>query len=224
VTDCAAALRVLRRLEWHGVSVTWDGDGVAFHPPQPVPDGVLEALAAMMRPFADGRSRLDLAHERHDSLLQAVKGAAPSDATDAQWKTAIEGLRIFLLSGWGAAAEAAGWTPSELYAVPPVWSRVDLCGVGLLIGDSEIVEITPTRIQIKTAGGALQSFYRAPTIDYRLVFRSRLKQIEGNYSGDSDEPRLRAIEWTVAEYRRNTGADLGAATVAVQTVLREAKQ
>jgi hypothetical protein len=149
----------------------------------------------------------------------------PPDVVEAHWRTALIGLRKFIADGGLDQARRCGWTDDELLSVPPVWSRGDLCGAGLLIGDAEVVSITPTEIRIKVpVSGSVQAFRRAPTIDYALVFRSRLQQIAGNYSAGSEEARLRAIEHTVAEYRRNTGADLAAATVAVQAVLRATKQ
>jgi hypothetical protein len=140
----------------------------------------------------------------------------PPDVVEAHWRTALIGLRKFIADGWLDKARRCGWTDDELLAIPPIWSRVDQCGVGPLIGDAEVVEISAARIQIRTTGGALQSFYRRPAIDYALVYRSRLKLIEGNYPAGSEEPRLRAIEWAVAEYRRNTGCDLEAAKAAVK--------
>ena len=120
-------------------------------------------------------------------------------------------------------AEVAGWPPSELYRVPEVWARVDQCGAALLIGDSEVIEVTAARIQIRTTGGALQSFYPAPAIDYALIYKSRLKQITGNYPAGSEEPRLRAIEWAVAEHRRNTGADPETSKAVVQAAIATTK-
>ncbi len=61
----------------------------------------------------------------------------------------MRGLRAFLSAGH---AEAAGWPRDELYRVPPQWSRVDLCGIGLLIGDREVTEVTSGEIRIKMKG------------------------------------------------------------------------
>jgi hypothetical protein len=158
----AAALRVLRALETHGASVTWDGTRVVVSPPHREADGVIETLGDLLRSGADGQSLLDQAWACHEPLMRTVKAAKPSDATDAQWRLAIEGLQIFLLSGWADEAERLGWLEIELYAIPPVWARVALCGAGLLIADREVIEVAANTIKIRTATGATQTFYRHP--------------------------------------------------------------
>ena len=42
--------------------------------------------------------------------------------------------------------------------------------------------------------------------DYRLVYQMRLKLIRGNCVGESEEPRLRAIEHAVKAYRNNNSS------------------
>jgi hypothetical protein len=141
--------------------------------------------------------------DRHQPLLAAVEDSRPPDVTRADWTAAIRGLRTFLTAGWGDKAEAEGWPLAELYLVPELWSQVHLCGAALLIGDREVVEVTPTRIGIKTASGSVLSFYRKPVVDYRVAYEAHLKAICGNYPGDSEEPRLRAVERTVVLFRSN---------------------
>ena len=148
----------------------------------------VQALAAVLRPDADGRSYLQQARERHAPFLREVKGAKPADADNRQWRSAIEGLESFLLSGWADEAQRLGWPKDELYAVPPLWARVDLCGAGLLIGDREVVGITSNEIRIKTASGATLAFYRKPTVDYGLIFETHLKLTRGNFAGDLRSP------------------------------------
>jgi len=194
--------------------VAWDGTAITFRPPHPVADGVVEALASMMRPGPDGRSILDAAWERHTPLLNSIRAARPSDVLNDPWRHTIDGLRIFLLSGLGDEAERLGWLRDELYAVPSVWNRVDLCGAALLIGDSAVVEVTSTRIQIRTSSGATQSFYRRPVPDYALAFRERLKA--AGEDGRGAEVRLRALEAVVNLYRsHHPDADVDTAKAAV---------
>ena len=123
------------------------------------------------RPYASGRPRratswgleplADL-FERHHPLLGAVEDSRPPDAPNNQWQTALRGLRAFLAAGHADVAERLGWPPGELYAVPPVWARVDLCGAALLIGDHAVIEVTADAIRVKTASGATQRFFRRP--------------------------------------------------------------
>jgi hypothetical protein len=131
------------------------------------------------------------------AIVEAAARSRPEDVSDAHWETALLGLRAFLDAGWGDKAEAAGWRHDELYRVPPVWARVDLCGAGLLIGDRTVTEVTSETIALVTASGAVQRFCRKPEPDFGLVYETHLKLIRGNYSGDSEEPRLRALEHTV---------------------------
>jgi hypothetical protein len=113
----------------------------------------------------------------------------------------MDGLWVFLAAGYGAEAERLGWPRNELYAAPPLWSRADLCGAALLIGDREVVNISLTEIRIKTASGATLGIYRKPQVDYGLVFRERLKLLGGDAA--KEEPQLRAMEFAVNFYRSN---------------------
>ena len=209
------ALHALRVLSRHNVAVSWVDGKVEFRCSSPPTSHVIAlldahepAIVTLMRPNGDGRSLLDLARERHKPLLEAVDAARPPDASDTQWRPAIEGLRFFLLSGHGDEALRLGWSSDELFSVPSHWPNVSQTGAGLLIGDCKIISITPAEIRIKASGDATQAFYRKPEGDYGLVFRDRLKLIVGHYPGGSDEPRLRAIDHTINVCRANTGLGL----------------
>jgi hypothetical protein len=145
---------------------------------------------------------------------KGLEVARPPDASDAQWQASMRGLQAFVGAGWAEKAVALGWTRDELFATPPLWSRVDLCGVALLVDDNEVIAVTPDAIKIKTASGSVQAFYRTPEPDFGLVFNERFKLLVGN--AGREEGRLRAIEFTVAEYRRaHPGAGLEDAKRAV---------
>ena len=162
------------------------------------------------------QARLDLARERHGPLLADVERRRPSDVSGGQWQTAMDGLWVFLAAGYGAEAERLGWPRDELYAVPPLWSRVELCGAGLLVGDREVTEVTPDAIVIRTASGAVQRIYRRPKVDYRVAYEAHLKSTRGNYKPDSEEAHLRALERTVFLFRNdNPDANLEEAKAAV---------
>lgn len=186
----------------YGVEVRLNaaGDGLDLEVESDPPQSLMNVLkrtkwdiVAALRHLA----RVPGLFERYRPLLETIEEWRPPDVPNADWETATRGLRAFLAAGYGAEAERLGWPPDELYAVPPLWSRVDLCGAGLLIADREVVQITPDAIRIRTASDSTLAFYRKPTIDYRLVYETHLKLIRGNYSGDSEEPRLRALERTV---------------------------
>ena len=147
------------------------------------------------------------AEPRH-AILDAVSAARPPDVNDRQWRVAMKGLEAFLAAGHGDEAERLGWGKDELYRVPPVWARVELCGAGLLIGDSEVVAITPTRIGIKTRGGAEQGFYRKAAINYGLAYHARLKM--AGEDSTREEVQLRSFEAVINLYRsHHPNADVG---------------
>jgi hypothetical protein len=95
--------------------------------------------------------------DRHFPLLYDIEEARPRDVNDAGWDVAMRGLRTFLATGGADEALRLDWPHGELFGVPPLWARVDLCGAAPMIGESEVVEVTPTRIEIKTASGAVQA-------------------------------------------------------------------
>jgi hypothetical protein len=156
--------------------------------------------------------------DRHFPLLYDIEEARPDDVNDAQWDVAMRGLRTFLATGRPDEALRLGWTKDELYAVPPVWARGDLCGVGPLIGDREVVEVTPTEIRIKTASGATLAFYRKPEVDYGLVYSERLKLVGGD--ANKEEPRLRAVEYVINFYRSHHDCSLEDAKAAVTAAIK----
>jgi hypothetical protein len=193
---------VLVRLAQSGVSVRRRDDKAVFRAAAaPSSDiiALIEArkadISAFLHPDAV-RRRLEAGAE-----AEVLRAARPPDVSDAHWEVALRGLRAFLAAGLGAEAEHLGWPKDELYAVPPLWSRVDLCGAALLIGDREVVEITPTRIGIKTTSGSLQGFYRRAELDYGLVCRERLKLLGDDIA--KEESQLRAIEYTIRFFRDN---------------------
>ena len=186
-----------------------------------------DIIATLRRQENEARAKLGLTPladplERRRPLLETVEDSRPPDVSDNHWQTALRGLRAFLTAGHGDEAERLGRPRDELYRVPERWSQIHLCGAALLIGDSEVIEVTSTEIGLKiTVSGSIQTFRRPPAIDYALIYRSRLKQIAGNYRGDSDEPHFRAVEWAIAEFRRNNpDADLRRASAAVHDALK----
>ncbi len=95
-----------------------------------------------------------------DAAEVAEKASAPPDCSPQQWQAAVEGARRFVADGWSDKAALMGWTADELYRAPPVWSRIDLCGVALLIGDRRVVAVTEASIVIETPSGSRLRFRR----------------------------------------------------------------
>jgi hypothetical protein len=80
-------------------------------------------------------------------------------ARGASWR-----LWEFIMGGWSQKAVGAGWTEGELFATPPVWGRVDLTGVGLLVGDHKVVDVDATAITVETQQGSRLKIYRNDTL------------------------------------------------------------
>ena len=188
------------------------GDGLLLETDGDPPPDLVDLLRAAKPQLAE-----QLRERR--SILEAITAARPPDVRDDQWKVAIAGLKAFLAGGWGEKAEAAGWPPRELYAVPKLWSQISLTGNALLIGTAEVVEITPARIGIKTAQGALQGFYRRPAIDYRLIYSTQLKQRRCENASGDEEGRLRAREATIRFYCAHNNASLADSTRAIDSLI-----
>jgi hypothetical protein len=129
-----------------------------------------EAKACVALGFAPLIDPLD----RHRALLRDIEKARPPDAADAQWDAAMRGLRTFLAAGHGDEAERLGWPKDGLYNVPKLWSQIHLCGAALLVGDRQVTEITAETIRIRTASGAVLSFYRRPRAGKVIDISGRL--------------------------------------------------
>jgi hypothetical protein len=143
------------------------------------PPLVLKEVVASLRPYKDAILRIE---QFREAARTAYATQMPPDCTAERWQFAKHGLKSFITEGWGdGAALARTWTIAELYAVPPLWARIDLTGVALLINDpvlslmqkygrefgekvglNKVVEFTPTKIVIKCFSGVKLKFRRAP--------------------------------------------------------------
>jgi hypothetical protein len=223
----ATVLRALLILDHHKVAVSWVGNRVEFRsaatPSERIVallDSLEPAIVAALRPNGDGRSLLDLARERHRPLLEAVEKQRPPDVDDDHWQEATNGLWVFLASGRADEALSLGWPRDELFAVPPVWANVALCGAGLLIRDREVIEVTANGIQIKTDSGSILSFYRKPKVDYRLVYETRRKSLVPNLG--HDEAHFRALDFAINFCRQHAGVSLEEAKALVRAAIAAA--
>ena len=88
----------------------------------------------------------------------ALDAEPPLDCPEQRRAAARRGLEHFVRDGWTDQAALIGWTAGELYQVPPFWSRVDLTGAVLMIGDRQVVAITEASIAIETLFGSRLKF------------------------------------------------------------------
>ena len=135
-----------------GIRITLDGDGLILEAPKLPPDVI--SLLKSVKPDV----LLVLAAR---GAAQAVLSApAPADCTDDRWREATRGLDRFVAEGWGDKAALLGWTPEELYRIPPLWSRIDLTGAALLIGYRRVTAVTADNIVIESRPGSQLRFRR----------------------------------------------------------------
>ena len=148
----AHALEALAEAESAGVKITLDGDGLILEA-DPLPSGIV-ALLKTVKP-----DLLRVLAGREAAKI-ATNAEPPPDCLPHRWVAAQDGLKRFIADGWGDQASLLGWTPDELYRVPPVWARVDLTGAALLVADRRVIAVTETSIAIETRSGSQLKFRR----------------------------------------------------------------
>jgi hypothetical protein len=149
------AMNALELARSHGVRFLRkpDGSGVVYHAKAAPPPDVVAVLAAAKPDF------LRVLAGREAAKV-ALNAAAPPDCLPRRWIVAQNGLQRFVRDGWRDQAALLGWTADELYRVPPLWSRVDLTGAALLVGERGIVALTEASIVIETLSGSQLKFRR----------------------------------------------------------------
>ena len=211
------AAEVLTLAKAHGVTIKLDGAELELTADRKPGADLLDAIAGCKAEIITFLHP-DAVRRRLEAEAEVLRAPRPPDVADADWAAALRGLRAFLAAGYGEEAERLGWPKAELFAVPPLWSRVDLCGAALAIGDREVIGITPTEIRIKTASGSTLAFYRKPQVDYAVAYRARIQGLGDD--GLNEEPRLRAREATVNLFlANNPGATIDEAAAAVTAAI-----
>jgi hypothetical protein len=127
--------------------------GVRYHAAAAPPPDVVAVLAAAKTDF------LRVLAGRETAKI-AANANPPPDCLPQRWVAAQESLRRFVRDGWCDQAALLCWTADELYRVPPLWSRVDLTGAALLVGERRIVALTEASIVIETLSGSRLNFRR----------------------------------------------------------------
>jgi hypothetical protein len=162
---------IIARVRGHGATLTVDGDDLVVdytgeRPPAPLYAALREHKAEILEHL-----RVEaLNREAVQPVVREIDAQRPPDVSDNLWRVALAGLTAFLADGLGDEAEAAGWPHDQLYQVPPLWSRVDLTGVALLIGGNRVVSIGSDEILIQTTSGSQQRFTRKrPEDEARIV-------------------------------------------------------
>jgi hypothetical protein len=161
-----SAIEALDKAKKAGVTLTLDGDAFVAevaHPPLPAD------IVALLRAAKPDIMRV---LEWREAAKAALETEPPPDCEDRRgppgeygirrpaWDIALDGLKRFIGQGWADQACLLGWTKEELYRVPFLWARVDLCGAGLLIGDRKVLAVTADHIVTETRAGSQLRFRR----------------------------------------------------------------
>ena len=149
----APALEALAAAKAAGVKLILDGPNIILGATPRLPPDVVDLLKAvkpdLLRILA-GR----------EAAKAAFDARPPPNCSPQRWAETLHGLQHFVRDGWGDQAALIGWTAEELYRVPAVWSRVDLTGAALMIGDRRVIAITETSIATETLSGSRLKFRR----------------------------------------------------------------
>ena len=148
----APALQALAAAKTAGVKITLDGDGLILEA-DPLPPDIV-ALLRTVKP------ELLLILAGREAAQAALNATAPPDCPPRRWAEAQDGLQRFVADGWGDQAALLGWSPEELYRVPPAWRRIDLSGAALLVGEARVIAVTEASIAIETLSGSQLKFRR----------------------------------------------------------------
>jgi hypothetical protein len=138
-----------------GVRVKLQGGKVmvGYRQEREPPDAVIDLLRTY-------ESALVALMSAREAVKLAIANDPPPDCDPRKWRTAVEGARRFVADGWSDKAALMGWTAEELYSVPLLWSRIDLCGAALLIGERRVIAVTEASIAVETYSGSRLKFRR----------------------------------------------------------------
>jgi hypothetical protein len=148
-----SALEALNTASTAGVRVKLQGGRIMIGYRQEPPEAVVDLLRA-------NESALLMILTAREAAMDALGAKPPSGCSDARWAEAMRGLKRFVDAGWSDKASLLGWTAVELYRVPLLWSRIDLAGTALLIGDRKVIAVTEHSIVIETPSGTPLKFRR----------------------------------------------------------------
>ncbi len=148
-----SALEALSAASTAGVRVKLQGGRLMIGYRREPPELVVDQLRA-------DELALRMILSARDRATATLAADPPHDCSEMRWAGAMRGARRFVDAGWSDKAALLGWTAVELYRVPPLWSRVDLAGAALLIGDRRVIAVTEASIIVETPSGAPLRFRR----------------------------------------------------------------
>jgi hypothetical protein len=147
-----SVLDTMARAKAAGVVVRLDGGQLVAEADE-LPSAIIIELKAV-RP---GLMRLLRARQAAEAALRAE---CPEDCWMHRWSEARRGLAGFIHDGWGDRAALLGWSPTELFNLPPLWSHIHLTGCAWLVGDKKVLVATADHIVIEASQGSRLKFRR----------------------------------------------------------------
>jgi hypothetical protein len=147
-----SVLETIARAEKAGVIVRLDDGEIVAEA-----DTLSSAIIAELKAIRPGLMRLLKARQAAEAALRAER---PEDCWLHRWAEARRGLAGFIHDGWGDRAALLGWSPTELFNLPPLWSQIHLTGCAWLVGDKKVLVATANHIVIEASQGSRLKFRR----------------------------------------------------------------
>jgi hypothetical protein len=177
----ALAIDVLREVSEAGGTVRLEGDMLRLSAPEPLPD---ELRARLRQHKAEIVALLSAAEPAkaaapEDPAVQSVAGL-PQEIADGvsailsagrargippqRWPQVQRDTARLVERGWAKQAFGLGWTTADLFGCDQraPWYRLDRCGLVLLTGGREVIELTADVAALRTSTGSVLRFRRRP--------------------------------------------------------------
>ena len=109
---------------------------------------IIEYDAGVPREWAEGFARL-------------CTMSRPAGYPEARWQTLIDDAGKFM-DRWAVQVSSMGWSVGEVFGVHPDApdARIDLKGLVLCIGGTEVVAVSADSVTVQTPSGARQRIFR----------------------------------------------------------------
>jgi hypothetical protein len=175
------AIDLMRQITQAGGTVRLEGDALRLSAPGPLAD---ELRARLRQHKAQILALLSAAEPANNVVLERQSGQdvgglprAVGDGIRAvlstdyargippqRWPQVQRDVTRLVEGGWAQQALGLGWTSADLFGCDQraPWYRLDRCGLVLLTGGREVVELTADGAALRTSTGSVLRFRRRP--------------------------------------------------------------